>query len=245
MKNYIIILAVILVSSSVYSQTEEIIIEDLLGKRSYLTIGYLRINPGTNSGLNTTIKPQNGILIGYNYNIATLVDFKNGRINLGGALNFGFAYSKNTTYDQGYSSDTTIQYTTIQNRTNTYTGIADLFSLNATIECLVPISKNNSVELNLALTFLNIGGTVTYFESPGTAYSKNYIYSVNFLPFYIQPSAKMRLGNFAFGMGLLFNPFNFIEYNGTSKNYYGKSIAGFKKNESMFNRYAINLFLNF
>lgn len=240
MKNYIIILAVFLVSSSVYSQTEEITLEDLLGKRSYLTVGYLRVSPGSKSGLNTTVKPQNGILIGYNYNIATLADFKNVRISLGGALNVGFANSKNTTYDNESIPGTTIQY-----RTYTYTGVADLFSLNATIEYLVPISKNNSVELNLALTFLNIGGTVTYFESPGTAYNKNYIYSVNFLPFYIQPSAKMRLGNVAFGVGLLLNPFNFIEYNGTSKNYYDKSIAGFKKSEAMFNKYAVNLFLNF
>lgn len=240
MKNYIIILAVILVSSSVYSQTDEIIPDDPFGKRSYLTVGYLRVSPSSNSGLNTTIKPQNGILIGYNYNIATLADFKNGRISLGGALNFGFAYSKNTTYSQGYTPETTIQ-----NRMTTYTGVADLFSLNANIECLVPISKNNSVELNLALTFLNVGGTITYFESPGTSYNKNYIYSANFLPFYIQPSVKMRLDNFAFGVGLLFNPFNFIEYNGTSKNYYDKSISGFKKNEAMFNKYAVNMFLNF
>ncbi len=240
MKNFIIILAVILVSSSVYSQTDDIIPDDPFGKRSYLTVGYLRVSPGSKSGFNTTIKPQNGILIGYNYNIATLADFKKGKISLGGALNFGFAYSKNTIYSQGY-----IPETTIQTRTTAYTGVADLFSLNANIEYLLPVSKNNSVELNLALTFLNIGGTVTYFESPGTSYDKNYIYSANFLPFYIQPSAKMRLGNVAFGMGLLFNPFNFIEYNGTSKNYYDKSISGFKKNDVMFSRYAINLFLNF
>ncbi len=221
---------------------EDLIPEDPLAPRTYLSIGYLQIVQTFPAGYIGQNKPQNGILLGLNYNLATIAKSGYARMNIGASFNLGAAFSKSSLYTSFPEAN---HNTNHSYKFNTYTAIADLFSLNANFEYLFKFSKDNSLEAALAVTFLNIGGTVNYFEAPGTAIDKGYTYMANFLPLLIQPSAKMRLGTFAIGLGFYINPINFLEYRGNSKNYSGTQKAGFKRSSGELKKYAANLFLNF
>lgn len=222
--------------------------EDLTSTKSYFIIGYLKTNHDFPVRFGNENKGYGGFVLGSRYNVRTLEDieigkFAKARLNIGGGFDLGMTFGSDSLRLPDEIQGTT--ETISSYKTKTYNGVADLFKLNINLEYFLILPKKRSLELSLALTFFNIGGSLTYFDSPGSFMDKKMSYTLNFLPLYIEPSAKIRFRGATLGIGLLINPYSFVEYRGGPGGYYGFDEEGVKGGSANPTKYAVNLYLNF
>jgi len=248
---YIIIIPIVFltIGDISYSQYKDESYIDLTSQKTYFTLGYLKINQSFPERFNMESKSQSGLQIGTKYNIKTIEEievgnFTKARLNIGGSFMLGFTYGNDSLNIPDRLEVEGIQNFS-RNRVKSYTVLADLFTMNVNFEYFLMIPGKRSVELSLAVSGLNIGGTVTYFEAPGSWLNKNYMYSLNFLPLYIEPTAKIRFQGATLGIGLLLNPYNFFEYRGGLKGYYSSNEEGIKQDGASQQKYSLNIYLNF
>lgn len=251
MKKHLLILVIALLSLSgeAFSQYEDESYDDVTSDKNYFIIGYLNTIQSYPKRFEIENKSQKGIQIGSRYNHRTLEDidmgkFAKARLNIGGGFTLGFTYG-NDTMNLPYRSgnDTTTLYSNF--KLKTYTVVADLFTFNVNFEYFIILPGKRSVELSFAVSGINLGGTLTYFDAKGTSLDKKVAYTLNFLPLYIEPSAKIRFRGATLGIGFQLNPYSFLEYRGGTKGFYSSEEEGLKFNSASPKKYSVNVYLNF
>jgi hypothetical protein len=184
---------------------------------------------------------QNGFLFGTKYKMHTLEEISTAgvgkfSINLIGNFRLGFAgNSERMSYVDNY--------TKYQYDVKHYTIVGDLFSLGANAEYKTGILAGRGMVFGISTTFFNIGGTVTYMS--GGRFDDELVGIINFLPLYVEPYAKIKFSGGTIGLGLLLNPYSFVEYRFGPSGFYDGFEEGIQVNSTKISKYAVELHLLF
>lgn len=205
-------------------------------------LGYLTTTTKYPNRFNLDKNPvQSGFMFGTKYKIHNLEDIStagvgNFTIGINGSFRLGFAGNSSilSYYDAGADYKYSVKH---------YTVLGDLFSLSANAEYKTGIIAGRGMEFGLSVTFFNIGGTVTYME--GGRYEDDVIGIVNFLPLYIEPYAKLKFKGGIIGIGLLLNPYSFVEYRFGPVDFFDGNEDGIQINSTKISKYAIELYFRF
>ncbi|MCU0372101.1 MAG: hypothetical protein MUE56_02510 [Ignavibacteria bacterium] len=184
---------------------------------------------------------QSGFLFGTKYKMHTLEEISTAgvgkfSINLMGNFRLGFAgNSEKMSYVDNY--------TKYQYDVKHYTAVGDLFSMGVNAEYKTGILAGRGMVFGISATFFNIGGTVTYMS--GGRFDDEIVGIVNFLPLYIEPYAKIKFSGGTIGLGLLLNPYSFVEYRFGPAGFYDANEEGIQVNSTKISKYAVELHLLF
>lgn len=269
MKKFLLLLLLLVISTVLSAQTNHDLTNiksklknDIINKiatdedfdKAFFMFGVMTLKTKYPERFNISSNPtQQGFTIGSRWNMVNVEEIplsKIGRIelNLGGEFTLGFGMGEDN-LDYIYSYDTLNQMAPIyaKYKVKHYTIVTDLFSMNINGEYHLKAFGNRGVVAGLALTFFNLGGTFTYMESKDSAakYNEKAFGMINFIPFYIQPYGKLSLKGATLGIGLLINPYSFVEYRFGPKGFYTDEENGIKLNSTRITKYAIQLFLRF
>lgn len=193
----------------------------------------------------------NGFGIGSSSNVKIIDEIEIGpvgklSINLGRDLLLGFTSGKMTVNSMPVISDTSFKYPAdlkSPHEVNHLTGILDLYSLNVNSEYHLPLIGERALIGQFAVTFFNIGGTISYMK--GGVFKDKFFGVINLLPFYIQPSVKLKLKGATLGVGLLINPYSFLEYRFGPEHFFAEEEKGIKSNSAQITKYALQFFLRY
>jgi hypothetical protein len=184
---------------------------------------------------------QSGFLFGTKYKMHKIEEISTAgvgkfSINLMGNFRLGFAGSSDRV---SYVDN----YTKYQYDVKHYTIVGDLFSMGVNAEYKTGILAGRGMEFGLSATFFNIGGTVTYMK--GGRFDDELMGIINFLPLYIEPYAKIKFSGGTIGLGLLLNPYSFVEYRFGPSGFYDGFEEGIQVNSTKIGKYAVELHLLF
>lgn len=194
---------------------------------------------------------QGGLMITAPWHMSTIEEVKTSKfgrlcLNIGAEFTIGFAMGES---NLKYKNTPNINPDSSFNVKH-YTVTADLFSMNANLEYVAYIPGKRTVTAGLAVTFLNIGGSLTYMS--GGAFDKNVFGITNIIPLYIQPYGLLKLSGASFGIGVLLNPFSFLEVKYGPKRNIGNQEVMFFDSQASLNfsstqiaKYAINIYMKF
>ncbi len=167
-------------------------------------------------------------------------------LNLGRDLLIGFTSGEMVVNSTPIISDTSFKYPSdlkTPHDVNHLTGILDLYSLNVNAEYHLPLLGERALIGQFAVTFFNIGGTISYMK--GGVFKDKFFGVINLLPFYIQPSVKLKLKGATIGIGLFINPYSFLEYRFGPEHFYADDEKGVKSNSTQITKYAVQIFLRY
>lgn len=194
---------------------------------------------------------HSGFGIGSSSNVKIIDEIQIGPVgklclNLGRDLLIGFTSGKMAVNSMPVITDTSFKYPAdlkMPHDVNHLTGILDLYSLNVNAEYHLPLLGDRALIGQFAVTFFNIGGTFSYMK--GGVFKDKFFGVVNLLPFYIQPSVKLKLRGATIGIGLLINPYSFLEYRFGPEHFYAEEEKGIKSNSAQITKYALQIFLRY
>ncbi|MDI6802531.1 MAG: hypothetical protein QME58_01640 [Bacteroidota bacterium] len=194
---------------------------------------------------------HSGFGIGSSSNVKIIDEIEIGPVgklclNLGRDLLIGFTSGKMAVNSTPVITDTSFKYPSdlkSPHDVNHLTGILDLYSLNVNAEYHLPLLGERALIGQFAVTFFNIGGTISYMKEG--VFKDKFFGVVNLLPFYIQPSVKLKLKGATIGIGLLINPYSFLEYRFGPEHFYAEEEKGVKSSSAQITKYALQIFLRY
>lgn len=251
-KFYFFMLFSILTTSSMLGQfkDEEYDKKDMTSSKTFFTLGYLTTQEDLPPRYGNGIREQNGVMLGWKYNMATVEDFDiyglaKTRLAIGGSTNFGFTGGGGFLYLPQFRQNLLMPEVIDRFAVKTYTGTFDLFSLNLNFQTFLIFPEKRSLEFSLAVTLFNLGGIVTYFDAKGSMMDEKMTFTANLFPLYIEPSAKVRFKGVTLGVGMLINPMSFLEYRWGPEGYYNQEEGGIITNSASPKKSAIFVYMNF
>lgn len=241
MKKSIYLLLSLSFIMNAYCQTDSTGGNTLYDQNSYFTAGLLSMKLKYPPELKFSDVTQKGFMIGSKKNSKNIdeinfSDYLILSINIGSENSLGLSFEDHILQ---YNSEGIISYDSVKQ----YTGFINLVSYNLNSEIIhsIPV-LNRKIIGGIGVTFFNIGCNFTYMD--GGRFNKRVIGAFDVLPFYIQMYGKLRLKNATFGVGLLFNPYSFVEYRFGPKAFMG-DYSGLKLSSSMYNKFMMQFYLNF
>jgi hypothetical protein len=245
MKKYIYLLSLVIFIKAAYCQTDTNKFNNssvgLFDQDGYFTAGLLSMKLKYPTKLKILDYTQKGFMIGYKSNSKNIdeIDIANYlvlSINIGSENSFGISVDDNILK---YDSSGIISYDTVKH----YTGFINLISYNLNTEIIhsIPVI-NRKIIGGFGITFFNIGGNFTYMS--GGRYDKRVIGAIDILPFYMQLYGKLCLKNATIGVGVLYNPYSFVEYRFGPKAFMG-DYGELKLSSSMYNKFMLQFYINF
>lgn len=251
-KFYFCYLFTVLISGSIFGQfkDEEYNTKDMTSSKTFFTLGYLTTKEDLPPRFGNGIREQNGVMVGWKYNVATVEDFDiyglaKTRLAIGGASNFGFTGGGGFLLLPKSKALSWLPEEIENYPVKTYTGTFDLFSLNLNFQTFLIFPEKRSIEFCLAVTLFNLGGTITYFDAEGSMMDKKLTLTANIFPLYIEPSAKVRFKGVTLGIGMLINPMSFLEYRWGPDGYYNQEEGGIVSNSASPKKSAVFVYMNF
>ncbi|GMU89933.1 MAG: hypothetical protein AMXMBFR49_21390 [Chlorobiota bacterium] len=251
-KLYFSFLFMVMIPGMVFGQfkDEQYDTKDMTSSKTFFTLGYLTTHEDLPPRFGNGIREQKGVILGWKYNVATVEDFDiyglaKTRLAIGGSTNFGFTGGSGFLHLPKARQIIQLPEVIENFAVKTYTGTFDLFSLNLNFQTFLIFPEKRSLELSLAVTLFNLGGSVTYFDAAGSLLDKKLTVTANLFPLYIEPSAKIRFKGVTLGLGLLINPMSFLEYRWGPDGYYNQEEGGIISNSASPKRSAIYVYMNF
>lgn len=250
MKNYltVIFIAILVQAASAQFKSKDIESSDAVFPSSYFVIGHMSTQETVPVRMGNPQLEHSGLALGWKYNVKEIEEFDiyrdiKSRLSIGGTTMFGF------TAGSGYMNlpeyGTLFPNEVLKNMpVRTYTGLVDFFSMNINSQTYYQFPGKRAVEFNLGITLLNIGGSFTYFDAPGSIMAGSFTYTLNFLPIYIEPSVKFKLKNVTLGLGLFINPVNILEFRWGPAGYYSFEEEGVISSSSSPKKFALFAYLN-
>ncbi len=120
-----------------------------------------------------------------------------------------------------------------------YTVTLDFYTLGVAPEFTYAYGGSNAVTFQFGIDFLNIGFSAGMLDR-GTI-EKNFIAQVNLLTFAMRPALFFDFGRRGIGIAFMFNPYNFIEYDYASRDYFSKDDVGLKFASSRLRKYSVEI----
>ncbi len=248
-----------------------LICQTLFGQANFQNTFYSRDGHFYGGYLTTTLKypdknfqigenpTSGGFILGTAYHLTTIEEIQTSKVG-NFSLNIGSEFGVGVTF-----GDDKLKYANLQSygikpdsayNVKHYTVVGDLFSMNINAEYSVFLPTDRYLTAGLAVTLLNIGGTFSYME--GGVFDKKVFGVLNFIPFYIQPYGILKLKGASIGLGILINPYSFLEakigptvtlkdpVTGKDKElkFFGDD-GGLNVNKTQISKYAIKVFLRF